>query len=174
MTRSAALPGSDSTAALDAEVIRRLRSHALDGVLETEQAFVAHPFADQVGGITRITQIVDMRAAVGYADQRARIAQQFGSDLEQYEGVLKLEIVFDRQIEERVEGVAPAFARDVSDGAAFEQLHRRVNHFLDGEQVPLAVEDARVLQAFAKGGGEGGIEVVTLLHRDRLSEDRAP
>src|SRR5216683_338403 len=92
--------GSDSTAALDA-------------VLETEQAFVAHPFTDQVGGIPGIAQIVDMRAAVGYADQRARIAQQFGSDLEQYEGVLKLEIVFDRQIEERVEGVATTITRDV-------------------------------------------------------------
>src|SRR5690348_2912892 len=33
--------GSDSTAALDAEIICGLRSHALDGVLETEQAFVA-------------------------------------------------------------------------------------------------------------------------------------
>src|SRR6266849_7030620 len=166
--------GSDSTAALDAEIIRGLRSHALDGVLETEQAFVAHPFADQVGGITRITQIVDMRAAVGYSDQRARIAQQFGSDLEQYECVLKLEIVFDRQIEERVEGVPPAFALDVRDGAAFERLHRRVNHFLHGEQVPLAVEDARVLQVFAKGGAEGGIHVVTLLHLDGLIEDPAP
>src|SRR5690348_15151551 len=118
--------GGDSSAALDAEIVRRLRSHALDGVLETEQALVAHPFADQVGWITRIAQIVDMRAAVGYADQRARITQQFGSDLEQYQRVLKLEIVFDRQIEERVEGVAPAFARDVSHGAAFERLHRRI------------------------------------------------
>src|SRR5216683_338400 len=97
-----------------------------------------------------------------------------GATSNNYECVLKLEIVFDRQIEERVEGVPPAFARDVRDGAAFERLHRRANHFLHGEQVPLAVEDARVLQVFAKGGAEGGIHVVTLLHLDGLIEDPAP
>ena len=67
------------SAVLDAEVVRRLLGDALDRTLERHRTALAHPRPEHVGGVARVAQHIDVRAAVRQSDHRARVADQFGN-----------------------------------------------------------------------------------------------
>src|SRR2546425_863883 len=67
-------PGPQLAAIGETEEPRRLRGDPLHCVLEREHLLLAHERAQQIGRVPRIAQHIDVRAAVGDADQRASSA----------------------------------------------------------------------------------------------------
>ena len=70
-----------------------------------------------------------MGAAVGQPEHRARVAQQFGNPIlvgvEHGVAEFHPQVVFESEVEEGVEAVAAALARDFGDRAALERCASR-------------------------------------------------
>src|SRR3984893_17657467 len=80
-----------------------VRGNALDRAFEAEHLAVAHEGADEVRAVAGAAELVDVRTTVGDSEHRARVVEQLVRDIGAYGDVAKLQIVFEREVEENVE-----------------------------------------------------------------------
>ena len=119
-----------------------------------------------------------MRPAVGQADHRLVMRNQFGDAvlvrIEQFVGVLELQIVLDAQVQKRIQPVPAPLLGDLGHTLADERLRVRPARLVHDGPLPLAGEYFRPLHLLAECGAEIRIPVEGLLLFDRLVEGRLP
>src|SRR5207249_3515121 len=157
---------------LDAEEACGLGGEARDGALEAHDLAIAYPVSEKVRRVARVAKHVDVRSTVGEADHRARIVEQLRNAA--LVGVEQRAREHDREIEERVEAVAPALGGNQPDRLPLERLERRRRDLFDLQPLPPPGEDARLLQLIAGGRAELRRAIDRLLLFHRLVEERLP
>ena len=85
-----------------------------------------------------------------------------------------MQVVFDAQVQKRIQPVLAPLRGDLGHTLADERLHVGPAGFMDDGPLPLAGEHFRPLHFFAEGGAEIRIPVEGLLLFDRLVEGRLP
>ena len=139
---------------------------------------VAHPSADQIGAVTGVAQHIHVRPAIGQADHRLVVRNQFGDAVfvrvEQFVSVLKLQVVLDAQVQKRIQPILAPLRGDLGHALADERLHLGPAGLMDDGPLPLAGEHFRPLHFLAEGGAEIRVPVEGLLLFDRLVEGRLP
>ena len=117
-----------------------------------------------------------MGAAVGKSDHRARIADQLRDAflVELRHHVVDVEVVLQRQIEERIERVLAAFFGDLGDGFALQRFSAGLADLEHLDPMPFAVEQAGLFQFLAEGVAKCRVAINLLLLLGRLVEDLVP
>ena len=94
-----------------------------------------------------------MRAAVGQADHRAGIGNQFRHPvflyIKQGDDVFGVEMIFHGDIEESVERVFAALSGYLNNRLPFQRFKRGIMHLPHFHQIPVAGENAGAFQFLA-------------------------
>ena len=146
MTRSATLPGGDEAAVVHVVHQRRPAGEPMHRLLERHDLLLAHPVPQQIGAVFMAVGRMRTRAAIARADHRVgraedlllrrRIGVAIDADEE------GLQILIQRQIEERIHHALALLLGDLRDALALEPAVPLVLGHEDLHQVPAPVEEA--------------------------------
>ena len=119
---------------------------------------LAHPVAEQVGGVARLAQHVQMRAGIRQADDGARVPQGGGQcgfvRVGTRHHVFDLQLVFNGDIKKHVVGILLSCSGDVANGFAFQLLQCGIFHGHDNDVLrearPLSAEFEFILEGLSE------------------------